>query len=279
MQIELLGCTGAGKSTLAAAILVRSHQAGIDVVMADDLILERVRLGWLKTKLVRTCVINAISLLTCLATWPRYSACGTFALRHVWALPVSWPDKWYLTRIVLKKLGTYEIARRHRDSRIVLVDEGTLQAAHNLFVHLATAPKRSDIAEFARLVPLPDVAIQVTDRVPELVARTLARGHRRIRHKLHRVARVFVERALETFSALLDQLVADKALLEVRHEDSNGDCLHPGIRAPGIMDMPLIVAMSGWIRIHSDTRILTRNDLTHWITHDVTDGVQNPLRP
>ena len=62
MQIELIGCTSAGKSTLAACIVASCRVRGIEVVKSDDFVLERVRLQWIRRRLARTVLMDVLSL-------------------------------------------------------------------------------------------------------------------------------------------------------------------------------------------------------------------------
>jgi thymidylate kinase len=206
MQIELTGCTGAGKSTLSRAMLQVARERGVDLLMADAFVLRRHRLDWVKNHAARTLLIDLLSLFTCAVTWRRHREFFGFARRIIFRLPIGWLEKLNLMRNVLKKMGIYEIVQRHdATGQMVLVDEGTLHAAHNLFVHTSVAPDADGIRRFAGLAPLPDRAIYVTQSEEILIDRTHVRGHKRIRDGAQPHARLFVERALETFDRLREQ--------------------------------------------------------------------------
>ncbi len=172
MQVELFGCTGSGKSTLASRFLRAARNHGLDAVMSDDLVLEVVRMHRLRNRLARTLVVDLIAFGACVFAWRRHAAFRALALRLIRQVPAApWGEKLNLTRNALKKIGIYELVRRRgRDERVVLIDEGTLQTAHNLFVHLSLPPSMSDLASFAQLVPLPSVAVYVSHREPVLVS-------------------------------------------------------------------------------------------------------------
>ena len=84
----------------------------------------------------------------------------------------------------------------------VLVDEGTLHAAHNLFVHVGFEFDDDHVRQFAEQVPLPDVVIYVRQREEVLVERTLKRGHPRISEPTHQSVANFVHQAVLTFDQL-----------------------------------------------------------------------------
>ncbi len=216
MQIELMGCTGAGKSTLARGILQACREQGIDAWMGDDFVLKQVRLNWVKSHLARTIWVDVCSLLACLVSWRNNLEFYRFTIRIVWRLPVAvgWFEKLNIVRNVLKKIGIYEIIRRRSsDQQVVLVDEGTLLAAHNLFVHVSVEPNAGDLSTFVRLAPRPDVAVYVMQPESVLIERTLARGHKRIPDRSYARVERFVKRAVETFDKIVRQSLPEGRFL------------------------------------------------------------------
>jgi hypothetical protein len=221
MQIELIGCTGAGKSTLARGILQADREHGIDALMGDEFVLKQVRLNWVKGRLARTLCMDLLSLFACLVTWRDNHEFYLFVMRIISRLPVAVAlfEKVNIARNALKNIGIYEIVRRRgSDQQIVLVDEGTLHTAHYLFVHVSVEPNASDLSTFARLVPLPDVAICVQQDEAVLIERTLARGHKRIPDGSYAQVKRFIERAADTFDKLMRQLLLESRLLVVACE-------------------------------------------------------------
>jgi hypothetical protein len=215
MNVELFGCTGAGKSTLVRALLATCEARRIEAGTADDFVLDQFRLARVPGRLPRTLSIDLCALAACVVAWPRRKELCRLAVRTIRDLPavVSRPERLNLARNVLKKVGIHEIVASPlgRD-RLVLVDEGTLHAAHNLFVHLAVPPRRDDVAAFARLVPLPDLAVYVSADAGTLVERTLRRGHRRIHEPSRASVERFIGRAVQTFDWLLGDLVSAQRL-------------------------------------------------------------------
>lgn len=214
MQIEFIGSTGAGKSTLARRVLLACRAQGLDACLADEFVLQRLRLNGVKGHLPRTLLVDLCALALCLLTWRRHRAFYRLALPLIWRLRAPWLEKANLMRNVLKKIGIYEIvSRRPSQSKVVLVDEGTLHAAHNLFVHVSGPGSRSDLEAFGRLAPLPDMAVYVAERESVLIQRTLQRGHKRIPDRSYASVEHFVREAIETFDLLTRQLVGEGRLL------------------------------------------------------------------
>jgi hypothetical protein len=221
MHVELFGCTGAGKSTLAHAVLRTCRSRGVKVVLGDDFVLQQVRLDWVRLPAIRTLLVDLCALVACLLTCPANLWLYVLSLRMISRLPgdVSWFEKLNLVRNVFRKTGIYEIIRRRRsDECFVVVDEGTLHAAHNLFVHVSAPPPDEEVTTFARLVALPEVAIYVAEAASVLVERTARRGHKRIVGGSEAEVERFVMRAVDTFDRLLRDLVAERRVLALEGE-------------------------------------------------------------
>ncbi|MEE8450611.1 MAG: hypothetical protein V3R99_01820 [Thermoguttaceae bacterium] len=216
MQIELIGCTSAGKSTLAQRILRDFRAHDIPVLPSEEFVLRHIGAQWVRGRIVRTLLIDMIALAACLRTCRKNVRFCLFALRAVARLPVGLIEKLNLSRNVLRKVGIYELIRRNALGRqVVLVDEGTLHAAHNIFVHAAARPCAADVSTFARLAPLPDVAVYVRHDKRVLLTRTLQRGHRRIPPRSPKHTARFVTRAVEAFESLVQQAAVKQRLLVV----------------------------------------------------------------
>ena len=213
--IELIGCTGAGKSTLANQILRVCVEQGIDACTGYDLVLRRLRLDGVESRFIRGLVVNLLALGVCLVGWRDYAAVLRFVLRRIAQLPLAWSEKLYVGRDICKNLGIYQLARRAADRQIVVLDEGTLHIAHYLFVHLAAEPNMDEVAVFSALAPLPDLAVYVSQLEPVLVARTLERGHKRIHDHSRAGVERFIRRAVATFEQLTAQPSLQDRLLIV----------------------------------------------------------------
>jgi thymidylate kinase len=216
MQIELIGCTSAGKSTLASGIVSSCRQRGIALLTSDEFVLKQIWLDWIPNYLLRTILVDFCSLIACLATWQTNSEFYIFAVRLILRLPIRWHEKPNLIRNVLKKIGIYEIIRcRNGGDQVVIVDEGTLHAAHNLFVHISARLSADDFSNFTRLVPLPEVAVYVTQSKSVMFARMCQRGHPRVPKGSPDKAELFITRAVETFDKLAQHSMLDGRLLVV----------------------------------------------------------------
>lgn len=202
MQIELLGCTSTGKSTLARHAVEAARQQRKRVVMGDDFVLQRFGFGYVRGRWARMFLLDSLALCASIRRWPKYRKFFRFALWVILRAPMSSFQKLNAVRNILKKVGIYEIIRRDGYDQIVLVDEGTIGEAHGLFVHVAGEPSLPDVEAFASLVPLPDVAVHVRERESLIVERTMARGHKRIPAYSRKDASMFVNHAVRMFDEL-----------------------------------------------------------------------------
>jgi hypothetical protein len=216
MQIELIGCTSAGKSTLSRKIRHICRSREIDIFLGDEFVLKQIRLNWIKNHLLRTLLMNLSALFACLLTWRRNSKIYLFAAKSLLRLPIVTLEKINLFRNALKKIGIFEIIRfRDTDQQVVLVDEGILQTAHNLFVHISVEAKTEDLLTFAVLVPLPDVVVYIKQPERILVDRTMKRGHKRIPNRSYGKVVCFVKQAVSTFDKLVQHPTVENKLFVI----------------------------------------------------------------
>lgn len=219
MQIELMGCTSAGKSTLAGGILQACREEGNDLVMGYDFVLEQVHLNWMKGRLSRSLALDLISFFACLVSLRKNRHLYLFAIRLMRRPGIPRLEKLNLLRNVFKKVGVYETIRRRKpEHQIVLLDEGTLHAAHNLFVHVSAVMTDSELSDFVRFVPLPDVVVYVRQRESVLIQRTMKRGHKRIPDPSLSNVELFIKRAITTFDKLAQNDVIESKLLVVDND-------------------------------------------------------------
>ena len=211
MQVEMIGCTSAGKSTLAAAAIEAGARLSLKVVMSDEMILRTLRLNRLRGHLARTLLVDLVAVYFGLLTLRRHWRYYRFALRICRASSGSALARLNLARNALRKIGIFEFIRRHdTENDLVLVDEGTLHAAHNLFVDVSGEDRSSQLDEFLQLAPLPDVVVYLHQAEPVLVQRTLQRGHKRVPDGTRTSVVNFVQRAVSIFERLReDRRVAD----------------------------------------------------------------------
>ncbi|NIN34297.1 MAG: hypothetical protein GTO60_04010 [Gammaproteobacteria bacterium] len=157
-----------------------------------------------------------------------------------------------MLRQVIKKTGIHAIIRfRGSDQQVILVDEGVLQVAHNLFVHRSVDVKTEHLSTFARLVPLPDVVVYLRQPESLLIDRTMRRGHKRIPDRSYRNVAPFIERAVATFDKLVQHPAVESKLLVV--EGGQVATMAANNHDEPIMDLASNIIRHGFTRDSTDT--------------------------
>ena len=177
MIVEFMGCTSAGKSTLAAGVARRLREDGRPV---------RQHKGEAGTALAAlgNALRTPLHLIPMLPDWPRYAGhwLATWrAMRHR-----AESAFWRTARgyAAVRILGTHAYRTRASSAVIQIVDEGLLVTTHLAFSgSLPVSP--ADMNAFVAAVPLPDIVVWVDAPLEVLVKRTLCRCDppRELRHR------------------------------------------------------------------------------------------------
>jgi hypothetical protein len=111
MQIELIGCTSAGKTRLAKNILNVNNQNGFNFVTSYDFVLKWAHFDWIKNHSIRMLILNLIALFACLFTWRKNLAFYRFVMGVILRLPakISINEKLKIVRIVARNVGIFEM--------------------------------------------------------------------------------------------------------------------------------------------------------------------------
>lgn len=180
MIVELIGCDGAGKTTLSRMLSQFAALEGRAVGMAD-LVLDRPGLRGITHPTARNLLQEACSLPFLLRRYRRRREYLGFARRmHTRYAPTRY-DRLNGMRGIARRVGMYELARSRAEDRIVLSDEGTVLSAY-LFALTDVELDRADVERFAELVPRPDRIVYVRAPIEALVRRATTRPDPRRQH-------------------------------------------------------------------------------------------------
>lgn len=205
MQVELIGATGSGKSTLADDLCVVACADGRPLMLGSDFLLKVICFCRIRNKVLRAVLLHVVAAFGCCLGWRKYWRFIAFCWGQLHRPPISRWHRWNQFRKVLKQLGCFVVVARDKcnTKRLVIVDEGTVHAAHNVFVHVGTKASQRDLSMFADTVPLPDVIVCVCEKEELVVERTIGRGHPRIPTSASRETVVeFVREASDAFQHL-----------------------------------------------------------------------------
>lgn len=203
MIVEFVGSSGAGKTTLASE--VRRRLAGqVQVVTSYELAAGLVGLRQVEHSTIRNLVQDLLAMPFFAGSLARHRAFVAYALRAVVRRSGSLLLATNYVRSLVRRIGSYEIARRYGQDRIVLADEGTVLSAHLLFVFTQDEPDQEEIEVFARLVPLPDLVVCIQAPLDNLVQRSLQRSD--APRELRAEDEQTMEKHLRRASGLFDRL-------------------------------------------------------------------------
>jgi thymidylate kinase len=219
MILEFTGATGAGKTLLAARVRRNLQQRGIPVTYARDLLLGQAIPNLLPREGVQNIFVEMALSAVILPALSRYRDFLAFS----WDAAKNYTDSRYLAlkalRGVWRQIGFYELGQRQPHSTVVLADEGTVHAAHYLFVQLSSIVTSAYLETFVRLVPMPNLVVCVEAPLDTLLVRIRERSDPP-RPTLNRLdSALLVETATSVFAQLKRIPRLSARLLVVRGDD------------------------------------------------------------
>ena len=228
MIVEMIGCSGAGKTTLARLLAHRGIGGRPAVVMAD-LALDRPGLRRIRHPTARN-VVQEVACLPSFATavrrQPEFRTFLGRSCRLVAAHGTSAAESALSMRSIMRRTGMYHLARQRAGGRVVIADEGPVLSAYHVFVY-STAPRGpAELEEFARWVPLPDRIVYVRSPVESLVRRAASRPERRRQLDPDDPAETthLLQRAADVFDALIETRPLRDRVIVVENDDrDDGD--------------------------------------------------------
>ena len=231
MIVEFIGCSGAGKTSLAEGLRRRIQPSGRPILSAD-LIRDRPGLRWMRDPSMINLAADVISFPSFVRAYGRDGDFVQFAFdrlrRHA---PTTFAKYNYRLNIV-RKVGVHELARRASKHKTVLIDEGVMLSAYQLFVYSDAPYADVDLDRFARLVPMPDRIVYVKAPLDLLVERAIRRPDPRRElagRKRHEVADRLA-RAAELFEALAARDAINERLQTVEIGDDSREGSEEAVR-------------------------------------------------
>ena len=204
MIIEFIGSTGAGKTTLISKVQHKLAKT-VNVTTSFDLVSTPVGLRGVTNPTAQNLIQELVGFPFFVHSLHRHKAFVVFALKMLARHGKFTFYAMNYLRSLERTVGVYEIIRRYERKRIVLVDEGTILPAHNVFVYTNAEYTPEEIARFAALVPLPDLIVYVKAPVDCIIERSRRRTDppREMKSKDHDQIEVYVNRAVNKFEQLV----------------------------------------------------------------------------
>ena len=204
MLIEFVGCSGAGKTTLATAVRAALLERGCKVAYSPELVAHVTKSAWLRNERFHNMLISVL-LLPWLGQSRRvHRSFYDFAFSVIRRDAENVWERSSRTRSMIRQACTFDVLRSFESQYdFVLVDECTLGSAHNLFVHVHRPPRNDEVQRFATLVPMPDIVVHVDVDTQRALQRTLGRGDPPIRrgHENNRFER-FIQHGRQVYEYL-----------------------------------------------------------------------------
>ena len=187
--IEFFGLVGAGKTTVALAtekILLETGHEAIDLVTAIDRCLERSLLGRLarpfvgpahRKRLLKALYREGISPIYGLRLALVNPVLVAAAIRAQLGNGLPWWHKRRIWRLFFSVLnGRAFLAGRLEENEIVLLEEGSLHRAVNLFAWQMDGVRRDLLAQYLEHLPALDLAVLVEAPIDRCRSRSNGRG-------------------------------------------------------------------------------------------------------
>jgi thymidylate kinase len=229
MIVEFIGATGAGKTTLARALVRRSSAQ--PVRMATDLLTDRPGRRWIRNPHAINVLADVTALPSFVRALDRDRDFLRFAFDRLKRHAPSTFAKLNYKRNMVRKLGMHEMMKRADPGTTFLVDEGTILTAYQLFVYSDAPFTQPDLERFGRLVPLPDVIVSVKAPIDVLLKRAMTRSDRRreLTQNDEDEMRRWIVRAVELFDALAETGPIRDRLVTVEIADDEPESLDAAI--------------------------------------------------
>lgn len=211
MIVEFIGSTGAGKTSLISKVERRLRET-TNVRISFEVVASGLGLGNVTHPTARNLIQEFIGFPLFVRSLVQHKAFVVFIVRMLRRhAKFSFFTVHYL-RSIERTMGVYEVIRRKNKDVIILVDEGTMGLAHNVFGFSNEEYSEVEITQFSDLVSLPDLIIYVRAPLGILIERSLQRTDppREMRGRDRALNEKYLRRAHRVF----EQLVVEEKIRE-----------------------------------------------------------------
>jgi thymidylate kinase len=209
MIVEFMGCSSAGKTTLASAVRSRLSAEHVPVTGVPD------RLSSVGTTMRHLAVTPGMSARAAMSSESRrYIAATTRRIRDC-SLPAFWTAA--RTAAAIRLTGEHQIRSRDRRGRVIsLVDEGILTCVQLAFARKDQVDSR-DLLAFAETIAIPDMVVWVDASREEIIERTKQRRDppREWRTLNTRDLEAFADNTLEAYGVIASSPRFDSHIIAI----------------------------------------------------------------
>jgi thymidylate kinase len=223
MLIEFIGSTGAGKTTLISEVQHRLTKTA-KVTTSYDFVAAPLGLRGVTHPTAQNFIQELVGFPFFIRSLHRNKAFVVFILRMLARQSNFSIFTINNLRSLVRKIGVFEIIRRDENNHIIMVDEGTVLLAHNVFVYNSVSYAPDEITTFVDLAPLPDLVVYIRAPMDSLMKRALRRSDppREIKSKNRALIETYVERAVSMFEQLIQaEKIRDRVLIVENPESAD----------------------------------------------------------
>ena len=227
LVVEITGCSGSGKSTLLKEVLHHCAERGVRVATAPQVLLRGIPWPIVSRRFLLNLALDLRGLRETVVARQHleFLAFAKSVIRRDTDGRITGLNAY---RSVVRKLGVYAALSRSPSGQPVLVDEGTIHSAHNILVHVRNPPRPEDIDAFCRLVPMPDLVVQVVAPLEVVLARTFARRDPPLRGRTREETERFIRHSYVLWDQLMTHELLSRRTVRVTCDgDSPGTCRVP----------------------------------------------------
>jgi thymidylate kinase len=222
MIVEFAGCSGAGKSTLLDELLRHCRERNLPVLTAPQALLPWIPEIIVRQPTLQNLMLDVAGAFRRIVDRDPYRDFLEFARSAIWRDTDRRLRGLNAYRGVLRVLGIHAALSSEAHKRgIVLVDEGTVNSAHAILVHVKQPPRCEDIDVFCRLVPIPDLVVHVTAPLDVVLARTFARQHPPLPNRSRADRERFIRHAHAAFQGIMSHTAFTRNTLRISCDDEN----------------------------------------------------------
>jgi thymidylate kinase len=220
MVVEVIGCSGAGKSSLVREIQQLAREQALRIATPPDVLLPRVPRAVVRNPTLQNLAFDLAGACRAVSGRGRYRRFLAFTRAMIRRECDGLVTALNAYRSVLRTVGIHKALSRTAYAETILVDEGTVQSAHLVLAHVKRPARPDDIHTFGDLVPKPDLIVHVVAPLETVLARTFARPDPPLWYRNREENERFVRHAHTMFDQLLRDEPFSGNTLKVNCEDN-----------------------------------------------------------
>jgi len=220
MLIEITGCTCTGKTKFSAQLREALGRAQVEATSSVELAMRSMGFKWVSNPTMQNIISDILALGSFIFCIKKYAPFYRFACAILFRHPDSYLGALNRLRSLNRKIGIHEFLLSRRSKGVIIVDEGTVHSAHNIFAYAGFPIRNEDIRKFAQLVPLPDIVVCL-DAAPDVIL-SRSGSRRELPTRFEPAANMprYIARALQVFQGICGEERIKNRLISFNNDGS-----------------------------------------------------------